>query len=114
MAKLFNWCRNLHYGLLILVLGYSLPTKILAADYSSHAYSVYPSHSANTKISPIKSIALQPLSSQTAIAQAVTDTLNATRTMPAGYKALINLDLDFYKSPKPVILPPLLTLKIKR
>lgn len=100
MAKLFNWCRNLHYGLLVLLLGYSLPTNTLAADYSSHAYSVYPSPSANTKISPIKSIALQPLSSQTAIAQAVTDTLNATRTMPTGYKALINLDLDFLQIAK--------------
>ncbi|MEN9434553.1 MAG: hypothetical protein RLZZ422_2142 [Pseudomonadota bacterium] len=100
MAKLLNWCSTLSYSVLGFLLGLYLPMKVLAADYSSHAYSTYPSSASLTKVTPIHRLTLQSLSSPTAISQAVTEALTATRSMPIGYKALINLDLDFLQIAK--------------
>ena len=69
--------------------------QVSAEDFSSHAYALYPTASTLDRISPLQRISLQDLTTQAAYTQAVNEALAATRSMPTGHKALLNLDLDF-------------------
>lgn len=61
----------------------------------SHAYSLYPVDGSLEKISSLHRIALQQLNDPASIAQAASNALAVTKTMPVGHRAFLNLDLDF-------------------
>ena len=95
------WRRVVLHGLFSVFLFTNGVTASLAAeDFSSHAYALYPTDPTLDKISPLYRISLQQLTDQASISQAVTTALAATKTMPIGHRAFLNLDLDFLQIAK--------------
>ena len=97
------WRRVALHGLFSVFLSINgIAASLAAEDFASHAYALYPTDSTLDKISPLYRIALQQLTNQASISQAVTTALAATKTMPVGHKAFLSLDLDFLQIAKTV------------
>ena len=96
-----TWQRIVLNGLFSTFLFFSSAISgVSAEDFASHAYSLYPVDASLEKISPLYRISLQQLTDQTSINQAASTALAATRVMPVGHRAFLNLDLDFLQIAK--------------